>query len=255
MDALVFSTEYLNRSPNKNNRRSSAIYCAVLWHETASPNPDNPRGTLNFNLSRDVGSSYHYLIARTGDIFAYVDPIAYTAWHAGKSTLVVDGATYKDFAVSEATIGIEIDGRNNGESLTAYQLDSAARLALFCEEAFGIPLDREHHVTHAQVAPGRKTDPKCTTPEAILKRAAELQALDEPPPAAPAIDYAVLYGTQATFDPAWRMPKKWLEHYQVLGKALASAYPTPFGIAQDYENGYIRWTEAGGAVAYLPEDV
>src|SRR5215216_295287 len=135
-------TSYLNRTPNKTPRTGQTIEF-VVWHETASPNPQNPRGTLDYNLRPDVKSSYHYLIAVDGTIYCYVDPRAYIAWHAGKHS---DARGYHEWDVNVHSIGVEIDQDNSGKPITVAQRSAAADLMLQLQRDFNIPLTEACHL-------------------------------------------------------------------------------------------------------------
>ena len=179
---ISLDTSYRNATVNKHARSPGAPYKGRCWHETASQT-GNPYSTLEWNLSAQAGSSYHFLIARDGTIFEYVDYDAYTAWHAGKALWTVDSVTYSD--VNSITIGIELDGPNDGTPCTSVQIDAAALLALALWEDLGITLTGQYDVTHKQVAQpaGRKTDPLGATIVQILTRAHEfatMAQMDEP---------------------------------------------------------------------------
>lgn len=165
---------YSGQTANKTGRSGDPIL-GVVWHETASPNPDNPHGTLKFNLAASVGSSYHYLIARDGTVFEYLDPAAWIAWHAGKknrfqsSELVLGGTRYVGMGVNRVTIGIELDGKADGTPATAAQLASAVELARSFVAAWNIPLDRSRHFTHKELTTlGYRSDPRCVDLDALL---------------------------------------------------------------------------------------
>jgi N-acetylmuramoyl-L-alanine amidase len=180
--AVRVDTSYCSSTANKSPRDPGTPYVARLWHETANGS-GNPYNTLEYNLSANVGSSYDFLIARDGTIFQYIDYHNWTAWHAGDSYCVIDGVAYADWDVNEHFIGIELDGPNNGEPCTQAQIDAAALLAIALAVTENIPLTGAYDVTHAQVAPGRKSDPQGATVDQILARArmfAGIPATDAP---------------------------------------------------------------------------
>lgn len=159
---MLIDDSYKNKTPNKNKRIGTPDEIDfIILHETASSTGD-PRSTLNYNLRADVKSSYHYLIARDGVVFCYLNPDEYIAWHAGSSSFKgVEG-----YSLNVKSIGIEFDGPNNGTPFTLQQLKSGKELiSLLCDK-YKIPL--ENITTHAIVAPTRKTDPKGATLEQIL---------------------------------------------------------------------------------------
>jgi N-acetyl-anhydromuramyl-L-alanine amidase AmpD len=155
---LIVDQQYFNKTPNKWGRKSERLRF-VICHETASPNPANPHGTLRYNLNSTVGSSYHYLIDRSGKIFWYVDEAKWIAYHAGvKSQTRVDGQFFKGWDINAHSIGVEIDGRNNGEPATAAQIASFGELIAYFAWRYGIPADANHYLMHKAVAPGYKSD-------------------------------------------------------------------------------------------------
>lgn len=157
------NSAYLNKTPNRTARKGQKIEFGVI-HETASPNPDNPYATLTYNLNPSVQSSYHYLIARDGTVFLYLSPDQFIAWHAGTSSAL----GYTDFSVNEHSIGIEFDGRNNGEPCTPAQYVAGRELIIALCTKYAIPRDRAHWLTHQEIAPSRKTDPKGINMDLLL---------------------------------------------------------------------------------------
>ncbi|TCK19281.1 AmpD protein [Thiogranum longum] len=98
----------------------------------------------------DLRVSSHLLIRRDGELVQYV-PFSRRAWHAGKSCF--RGRE----ACNDFSIGIELEGQDE----TSYEPAQYRQLARV------IRLLRTHHpeigaqdiVGHADIAPGRKTDP------------------------------------------------------------------------------------------------
>jgi len=99
---------------------------------------------------RDLRVSAHFLVRRDGELVQFV-PVLRRAWHAGKSCCLGRDA------VNDFSIGIELEGCDEQsfteaqyitlEALTAALL--AAIPALSAERVYG----------HADISPGRKTDP------------------------------------------------------------------------------------------------
>jgi len=97
--------------------------------------------------------STHLLVRRTGEIVQYV-PLPQRAWHAGESEFC-GRRCCNDFA-----IGIELEGQDD-EAYTPLQYEHLANLAqLSMRQWPGITPARI--VGHADIAPGRKTDPGST---------------------------------------------------------------------------------------------
>ncbi len=93
--------------------------------------------------------SAHFLIRRDGSLTQYV-PTHLRAWHAGQSSWQ-GRAACNDFS-----IGIELEGCDE-QPFEAVQYEALARLAAILMRAYPIPT---RAITgHADIAPGRKTDP------------------------------------------------------------------------------------------------
>ncbi len=94
--------------------------------------------------------SAHALIRRGGAITQYV-PFGARAWHAGQSSYAGRSAC-NDFS-----IGIELEGTDETPYADAQYAALAALIAALCS-AYPT-LSRERLAGHADIAPGRKTDP------------------------------------------------------------------------------------------------
>ncbi|MEM8984248.1 MAG: 1,6-anhydro-N-acetylmuramyl-L-alanine amidase AmpD [Pseudomonadota bacterium] len=94
--------------------------------------------------------SAHFLIARTGHLTQYV-PVSKRAWHAGQSQYCGRDAC-NDFSVGIELEGTDSSGYADAQYATLNALASVLRAA--------IPsLAGGYAVGHADIAPGRKTDP------------------------------------------------------------------------------------------------
>lgn len=134
-------------SPNFDTRRPNL----VILHHTSNDDLERPLATLT-NPQRKV--SAHYLIGRDGRIIQLVEENA-RAWHAGKSWWGGIGD------VNSASLGIELD--NNGEEPFAEaQILALLELLADLRQRYAIP--SANFIGHADVAPGRKTDPSAWFP-------------------------------------------------------------------------------------------
>jgi N-acetylmuramoyl-L-alanine amidase len=129
-------------SPNFDARRPNF----VIIHHTSNDNADVALAVLA-NPERKV--SAHYLIGRDGKIFQLVDERA-RAWHAGESYW----GGQRD--INSASIGVELDN-NGSERFPDAQIDALVRLLADIRTRHNIP--QANFLGHADVAPGRKTDP------------------------------------------------------------------------------------------------
>lgn len=160
------NSQWLNRTPNRSSGHPP--WLGVIVHETASPNPDNPAGTLNYNLDPDVDSSYHDLIGRDGVRYRYLDADLYVAWHAGVNTRIwVDGNQLDGGEVNANMLGIELDGPCDGTPATAAQLETTAAVLNEYGDRYGFARDSEHLIMHSKavepIDPKYRSDARCTT--------------------------------------------------------------------------------------------
>jgi hypothetical protein len=164
--SYVTNSDWLNKTANKSPGRPPWGGCII--HETQSPNPDNPAGTLNWNLDPDVGSSYHDLIGRDGVRYRYLDPELWIAWHAGVNTQIwVDGVLLAGGEVNAYMLGIELDGACDGTPATEAQLATMAELLNEYGDRYGFQCDAGHLIMHSQavaaIDPSYRSDARCTT--------------------------------------------------------------------------------------------
>ena len=103
-----------------------------------------------FQEIRGLEVSAHLLIRRDGEVIQFV-PFTKRAWHAGESTFR-GRACCNDFS-----IGIELEG----EDETPYSDEQYARLAAVVDAVSAAypGITGREVAAHADVAPGRKTDP------------------------------------------------------------------------------------------------
>ncbi len=187
LENMPFDDIYYGKTPNKYPRKGTdnagkpyeypPPEGAVL-HETASPNPANPHGTLKFNLNNPPGTSYDYLIARDtlpggyATIYRYVNPVTHISYHAGVNSAAMG---HTGFNVKANLVGIELDGRNNGESVLPAQIKSLQLLAQWLYKHLGIVISSHNYIPHSVVAPRDprggiyKTDPRGYTRAVIDK--------------------------------------------------------------------------------------
>lgn len=102
----------------------------------------------------------HLLIKRSGEIIQFV-PFSKRAWHAGVSSF--SGRT----GCNDFSIGIELEGTDEipYEQVQYKQLSRIIPLLMQCYTA----ITHDRIVGHADIAPGRKTDPGSAFDWAYLK--------------------------------------------------------------------------------------
>ena len=151
-------------SPNCDERPAACEVDAVIIHGISLPpneyggpyidqlftNALDPDEHPYFDEIKHLRVSSHLLIDRQGKVSQYV-PFDRRAWHAGESCLG-DRKACNDFS-----IGIELEGRDD-EDYEAIQYEKAAAVVRLLMGHFP-GIRKEQVVGHADVAPGRKTDP------------------------------------------------------------------------------------------------
>ena len=103
-----------------------------------------------FCAIHDLRVSAHLLIRRDAEMIQYV-PFHRRAWHAGQSCY--RGRT----RCNDFSIGIELEGCDD-IAYTDKQYQALAKVITALWQAYPT-LSREHITGHADIAPGRKTDP------------------------------------------------------------------------------------------------
>jgi len=161
-DGIIDVAEFCP-SPNFDERPNNAIVDLIVIHAISLP-----AGFYNTQLIKDLflncldpgkdeflesiknlKVSSHFLITRKGALIQFV-PTHKRAWHAGISS-------YKGKEnCNDFSIGIELEGCDDEEFEKA-QYHSLSRLINFL--SIDLKIDKQNIVGHADIAPGRKTDP------------------------------------------------------------------------------------------------
>jgi hypothetical protein len=146
LDIMPYTGDAVAPSPNHGVRRAPVIAGIVLH---ATEDAGNEHRALAWMRSPKSRVSCHLLVGRNGTVTRLVGD-QQRAWHAGASRW--RGTT----DVNSITLAIEIANRNDGEPYTDEQYTRVAEIvAHYCRQ--GISIDDV--VSHAMVAPARKTDP------------------------------------------------------------------------------------------------
>jgi AmpD protein len=120
------------------------------WIDALFTNTLNPNVHPYFKEIQELKVSSHLLIRREGNMVQYV-PFHRRAWHAGQSSFQ-GCADCNDFG-----IGIELEGADTVPYTDIQYRHLAAVITALTQTYRGITEDRI--VGHADIAPGRKTDP------------------------------------------------------------------------------------------------
>jgi hypothetical protein len=251
---ITFNDQYLNQTVNKDKRVPGDDYRVRAWHETANGS-GNPHNTLNWNLKAEqtvkgktykVYSSYDVLIDRSGVIWRYVDWKVWNSWSEGVSEFTIDGKKYESGPLGRMCMGIELDGANDGiMKATEPQIEAAALFAIYTAETEGIPLDGKHDVTHAQIAPWRKTDPRGYTIAQVYAAIRDLQQ-------GTAIDWQALWGDNYPYFAESGIAQRWRQEHLMgkgLGEAESDEYTLDDGrVVRLFDKGAIWWTPSAMGV-------
>ncbi len=123
----------------------------VVIHHTAQ---DSTGQTLRTFTRPSTQVSAHYVVGRDGRVYHMLNDYL-RAWHGG----VARWGNVTD--INSSSIGIELD--NNGtEAFAEAQLTSLLQLLANLKKAYNIPA--ANFIGHADIAPGRKTDPSAFFP-------------------------------------------------------------------------------------------
>jgi len=120
------------------------------WIERLFMNMLPPDADPYFATIQHLRVSSHVLVARDGSLAQYV-PFGRRAWHAG------DSRWRGRSACNDFSIGIELEGTDE-EPYDERQYESLADLVAALQRAYP-SLDEGWIAGHADIAPGRKTDP------------------------------------------------------------------------------------------------
>ena len=161
-DGIIDVAEFCP-SPNFDERPNNAIVDLIVIHAISLP-----AGFYNTQLIKDLflncldpgkdeflesiknlKVSSHFLITRKGALIQFV-PTHKRAWHAGISSHK-GKENCNDFS-----IGIELEGCDD-EEFEKSQYQSLSRLINFL--SIDLKINKQNIVGHADIAPGRKTDP------------------------------------------------------------------------------------------------
>lgn len=119
----------------------------VILHHTAQTSSDL---TIKVFTRKKEGVSSHYLVGRDGKVFQLVNDYL-RANHAGVSKWG------NETDLNSASIGIELDNTGS-EPFTDAQIDALIAVLTDLKKRYNIP--SANFIGHADVAPGRKNDPK-----------------------------------------------------------------------------------------------
>jgi hypothetical protein len=147
----------------------------IVVHSTAG----SRQGDLYTLSGRDRRHlvSAHYYITKLGEIFQLVQDKD-VAWHAGVSYW------QGDYNCNRFSLGVELENMNDGEDkYTQNQLDAALWLVQTKVRQYRIPQSRL--VRHADISPGRKTDPRGFPWESFIANVYRDMPAEPPPPPLP----------------------------------------------------------------------
>lgn len=136
-------------TPSPNQSRRTRAVTAIVLHADASGTVES---SLDWIRRAESKVSYHVLIGRSGVVYSVVHPDR-QAWHAGVSEWAGEKL------VNRFSVGVSLSNRNDGvEPYPASQVGAAVDVCVALCKHYTVPVERI--VTHALIAPTRKTDPK-----------------------------------------------------------------------------------------------
>jgi N-acetyl-anhydromuramyl-L-alanine amidase AmpD len=125
----------IKHTPNKTeSNRTRATISGIVIHDTEG----RFIGSVRFLQRARTQGSAHFVVSRRGQIVQLV-PVTDVAWHAGNSWWNLH------------SIGIEHEGWAGRRAFTEKEYRASAQLAAYLAHRWGIPLDREHIIGHAEV--------------------------------------------------------------------------------------------------------
>jgi N-acetyl-anhydromuramyl-L-alanine amidase AmpD len=125
----------IRHTPNKtDSNRTRATISGIVIHDTEG----RFTGSVRFLQRARTRGSAHFVVSRRGQIIQLV-PVTDVAWHAGNSWWNLH------------SIGIEHEGWAGRRAYTEKEYRASAQLVAYLSHRWGIPLDREHIIGHAEV--------------------------------------------------------------------------------------------------------
>jgi hypothetical protein len=158
----VYSADYgpaiFRSSPNYNSRNGYGVSLVVI-HSCEG----NYSGCWGWLTNTAAQASAHYVVKEDGSEISQLVTEANRAWHvaatyqcanAGGQQCNLSGVSTNNFSV-----GIEHAGFASQASWSTGIIESSAMLTCDITRSHGVPRDRNHIVSHAQLQPSNRTDP------------------------------------------------------------------------------------------------
>jgi len=163
VSGLLNEADYI-ASPNHDERPEGTVVSLIVVHGISLPPGEFGGPWINDFFTNNLDSdqhpyfaeiselkvSSHFLIRRNGDLIQYV-PVHQRAWHAGQSSF--EGCSQ----CNDFSIGIELEGEDHVPYDDRQYASLIALIALLMRSYPAISMN--NIVGHADIAPGRKTDP------------------------------------------------------------------------------------------------
>jgi len=125
----------IRHTPNKtNSNRTAKTIRGIVIHDTEG----RFIGSIHTLQNPRVDGSAHFVVSRRGQIVQLV-PVTDVAWHSGNGWWNLH------------SIGIEHEGWAGVRAYTETEYEASAKLVAYLAHRWGIPLDREHIIGHAEV--------------------------------------------------------------------------------------------------------
>jgi N-acetylmuramoyl-L-alanine amidase/Bacterial Ig domain len=125
----------MSRTPNKTHtNRTTKTISGIVIHDTEGRFVGSIRALQNPH----VDGSAHFVVSRRGQIVQLV-PVTDVAWHSGNNWWNLH------------SIGIEHEGWAGRRAYTKAEYRASAELVAYLAHRWGVPLDRQHVIAHAEV--------------------------------------------------------------------------------------------------------
>ncbi|MGV3621820.1 MAG: N-acetylmuramoyl-L-alanine amidase [Archangium sp.] len=150
-------------SPNFNSR-SGRTPLFVIIHTCEG----GYSGCWSWQLNPSAQVSAHYTVKEDGSEVSQLVRETDRAWHVGAQYQCSRNNNVRcdlnGVSTNSISVGIEHGGWASQTSFPAGQTDASARLVCNITRRWGIPRDREHILSHAQLSPSDRTDPGANWP-------------------------------------------------------------------------------------------
>lgn len=142
-------------------------------------------GCWSWQTNPSAEVSAHYTVKEDGSEVSQLVRESDRAWHVAAAYQCANNngerCDLNGVSTNTISVGIEHAGYASQTSFPAGQLDASARLVCSITQRWGIPRDRSHILSHAQLQPHNRTDPGANWPWAQFIQKVKDACGDAPP--------------------------------------------------------------------------